>query len=71
MGMHWLRHTTLTWVERTFSYAVAREVAGRRGKGDGTTTTYVKSHLQEVAAALSVLTGESHPLASAGVPLTP
>ncbi|MFE3544300.1 tyrosine-type recombinase/integrase [Nocardia sp. NPDC059177] len=26
---HWLRHTTLTWVERTFSYAVAREYAGQ------------------------------------------
>ncbi|CCF63608.1 tyrosine-type recombinase/integrase [Nocardia cyriacigeorgica] len=71
MSMHWLRHTTLTWVERTFSYAVAREYAGHRGKGGGTTTTYVKSHLQEVAAALSVLTGEPHPLADASVSFTP
>ncbi|MGY1868224.1 MULTISPECIES: tyrosine-type recombinase/integrase [Nocardia] len=63
--MHWLRHTTLTWVERTFSYAVAREYAGHRGKAHGTTATYVKSHLQEVAAALSVLTGEPHPLVPA------
>lgn len=60
---HWLRHTTLTWVERTFSYAVARAFAGHRGKSSGTTDTYVKSHLQEVAAALAVLTGEPHPLA--------
>ncbi|AVH20257.1 tyrosine-type recombinase/integrase [Nocardia cyriacigeorgica] len=61
--MHWLRHTTLTWVERTFSYAVAREYAGHHGKAMGTTSTYVKSSLHEVAAALSVLTGEPHPLA--------
>ncbi|WP_433620870.1 tyrosine-type recombinase/integrase [Nocardia sp. CA-120079] len=62
ISMHWLRHTTLTWVERTFSYAVAREYAGHRGKAPGTTATYVKSHLQEVAAALSILTAEPHPL---------
>ncbi len=60
---HWLRHTTLTWVERTFSYAVARTFAGHRGKSSGTTDTYVKSDLHEVAAALTVLTGEPHPLA--------
>ncbi|MBF6147055.1 tyrosine-type recombinase/integrase [Nocardia nova] len=61
---HWLRHTTLTWVERTFSYAVAREYAGHSGKNGGTTATYVKANLHEVAAALSVLTGEPHPLAA-------
>ncbi len=49
--------------ERTFSYAVARAFAGHRGKSSGTTDTYVKSHLHEVAAALAVLTGEPHPLA--------
>ncbi len=63
---HWLRHTTLTWVERTFSYAVARAFAGHHGKSSGTTDTYVKSHLHEVAAALAVLTGEPHPLARGG-----
>ncbi|WP_406274567.1 site-specific integrase [Nocardia sp. NBC_00881] len=70
ISMHWLRHTTLTWVERTFSYAVAREYAGHRGKASGTTATYVKSYLQEVAAALSVLTSEPHPLVSAHQPST-
>ncbi|MGW5569623.1 tyrosine-type recombinase/integrase [Nocardia thailandica] len=60
---HWLRHTTLTWVERTFSYAVARAYAGHRGKRGGVTETYVKSDIREVAAALSALTGEPHPLA--------
>ncbi|OXR40185.1 Tyrosine recombinase XerC [Nocardia cerradoensis] len=59
---HWLRHTTLTWVERTFSYAVAREYAGHSSKNTGTTATYVKANLPEIAAALSVLTGEPHPL---------
>ncbi len=28
ISTHWLRHTTLTWVERNFGYAVAREYAG-------------------------------------------
>ncbi|MEV2220069.1 hypothetical protein AB0E01_09350 [Nocardia vinacea] len=56
------RHTTLTWVERTFSYAVAREYSGHRGKASDATATYIKSHLQEVATALSILTAEPHPL---------
>ncbi|MEV5650528.1 tyrosine-type recombinase/integrase [Nocardia sp. NPDC052254] len=66
--MHWLRHTTLTWVERTFGYAVARAYAGHHGKGAGPTATYVKANLLEVAAAVAVLTGEPHPLATAGGP---
>lgn len=28
VSAHWLRHTTLTWVERNFGYAVARAFAG-------------------------------------------
>jgi integrase/recombinase XerC len=65
---HWLRHTTLTWVERHFSYAVARANAGHSGRGDvGTTMTYVRAEIQEVAAALAALTGEPHPLAAAAV----
>ncbi|MBE8525761.1 site-specific integrase [Amycolatopsis sp. H6(2020)] len=61
---HWLRHTTLTWVERNFGYGVAREYAGHTGKSDaGTTTTYVRADLHEVAAALAAMTGEPHPLA--------
>lgn len=63
ISTHWLRHTTLTWVERNFGYAVARAYAGHNGKSDaGTTSTYVRADLQEVAAALSTLTGEPHPL---------
>lgn len=63
---HWLRHTTLTWVERHFGYAVAREFAGHcSGTGEtGATATYVRAGLGEVAAALAALTGEPHPLAA-------
>ena len=63
---HWLRHTTLTWVERHFGYAVAREFAGHySGSGEtGATATYVRAGLGEVAGALAALTGEAHPLAA-------
>jgi integrase len=65
ISTHWLRHTTLTWVERNFGYAVARAYAGHndRGNSAGTTTTYVRADLEEIAAALAALTGEPHPLA--------
>jgi integrase/recombinase XerC len=64
ISTHWLRHTTLTWVERNFSYAVARAYAGHNGKNDaGTTSTYVRADVYEVALALAALTGEPHPLA--------
>jgi hypothetical protein len=60
------RHTTLTWVERNFGYAVARAYAGHndRGNSGGTTTTYVRADVEEIAAALTALTGEPHPLTS-------
>jgi integrase len=61
---HWLRHTTLTWVERNFSFAVTRAFAGRVSAGNtGATTTYVRADIQEVATALAALTKEPHPLA--------
>ncbi|WP_062993503.1 hypothetical protein [Nocardia anaemiae] len=60
------RHTTLTWVERTFGYATARTYAGHHTrKTHGTTATYVKANLHEIAAALSALTREPHPLLTA------
>ena len=45
ISMHWIRHTTLTWVERNFGYAVARAYAGHtdRGSDAGATTTYVRA----------------------------
>lgn len=78
---HWLRHTTLTWVERAFGYSVARAYAGHTGRNDaGSTSTYVRADINEVAQALATLTGEWHPLAKnqsdrsgampAGLPLT-
>jgi integrase/recombinase XerC len=63
VSTHWLRHTTLTWVERRFGYAVARAYAGHTDSGNaGTTATYIRADVHEVAAALAALTGEAHPL---------
>ncbi|WP_218160447.1 site-specific integrase [Amycolatopsis marina] len=64
ISTHWLRHTTLTWVERNFGYGVARAYAGHATSGGdaGTTTTYIRANLNEVAIALATLTGEAHPL---------
>ena len=66
ISTHWLRHTTLTWVERNFGYAVARAYAGHTDSNGhaGTTATYVRASLPEIAAALAALTGEPHPLAA-------
>ena len=64
VSVHWLRHTTLKWVERRFGIGVARAYAGHAESGsDSSTTTYIKADITEVAAALSALTGEPHPLA--------
>ena len=57
---------TLTWVERTFGYATARAYAGHHTCRHGTTATYVKADLFEIATALSALTQEPHPLLLAG-----
>ena len=45
ISMHWIRHTTLTWVERNFGYAVARAYAGHTDSGSdtGATATYVRA----------------------------
>jgi len=60
------RHTTLTWVERNFGYAVAKAYAGHTDSGSdtGATATYVRATTHEVATALAALTGEPHPLAA-------
>jgi integrase len=67
ISTHWLRHTTLTWVERNFGFAVARAYAGHTDNTSNnigaTTATYVTADISEVAAALAALTGEPHPLA--------
>jgi integrase len=49
ISTHWLRHTTLTWVERNFGFAVAR--AGHTDPDNkATTTTYIQAELHEVRA---------------------
>jgi len=58
----WLRHTTLTWVERHFGYCVAR--AGHTDS-TGSATTYINGQLYEVATALAAMTGQLHTLADA------
>jgi hypothetical protein len=65
ISTHWLRHTTLTWVERHFGFAVAHAYAGHtsHGRDGNATATYVRASLSEVATALAALTGEPHPLA--------
>ncbi|WP_027344973.1 tyrosine-type recombinase/integrase [Hamadaea tsunoensis] len=63
VSTHWLRHTTLTWVERHFGYGIARAYAGHTDSTGPATTTYIKGQLAEVAAALSAMTGQPHPLA--------
>ncbi|WP_426503084.1 tyrosine-type recombinase/integrase [Dactylosporangium sp. McL0621] len=60
---HWLRHTTLTWVERHFGYGTARAYAGHTDTTGPATTTYIRADLQAVAAALTAMTGQPHPLA--------
>jgi integrase len=64
ISAHWLRHTTITWVERSFGYAVARAYAGHTDTASAPTATFAKARTGEIAAALSALTGEPHPLAA-------
>jgi len=63
ISTHWLRHTTLTWVERHYGYGIARAYAGHTDSTGPATTTYIKADLHAVATALSALTGQPHPLA--------
>jgi len=62
VSTHWLRHTTLTWVERHFGYGTARAYAGHTDSTGPATTTYIKADLYAVATALSAMTGQPHPL---------
>ncbi len=63
VSTHWLRHTTLTWVDRNFGFSMAHAYAGHSedsGKVP-TTATYVKPTLQELCEVVTRLTGEAHP----------
>ena len=69
ISTHWLRHTTLTWVERNFGFATAHAYAGHTDGAEdrvSVTSTYVRASVAEVATALAALTGEPHPLAVPG-----
>ena len=52
------------WVERNYGYTIAQAYAGHRtpNNATGTTVTYVKATLEEIATALATLTAEPHPL---------
>ncbi|MEH1128204.1 tyrosine-type recombinase/integrase [Micromonospora sp. CPCC 206061] len=71
ISTHWLRHTTLTWVERHFGYGIARAYAGHTDSTGPATTTYIKADLQAVATALAAMTGQPHPLANPTVDVPP
>ncbi|WP_433664571.1 tyrosine-type recombinase/integrase [Nocardia sp. CA-128927] len=75
VSAHWIRHTTVTWVEREFGLAIARAYAGHSehtSARSATTFTYVRPSVVELAEALAALTGEPHPLARNGRhPLAP
>ena len=57
---HYLRHTVLTWVDRTSGHSVARAYAGHSA-GD-TTDSYTKVGFSEIVNAHSSITGTLHPL---------
>jgi site-specific recombinase XerD len=63
ISTHWLRHTTLTWVERHFGYGITRTYAGHTDTHGAATATYITADIHEVATALAALTGQPHPLA--------
>ena len=63
ISTHWLRHATLTWVERHYGYGIARAYAGHTNSVGPATTTYIKADLHAVATALAAMTGQPHPLA--------
>ena len=69
ISTHWLRHTTLTWVDRHYGPSVTRGYAGHtHPRGDNVTGTYTKATLPEIAIALAAYTREPHPLATTPPP---
>ncbi|MFQ6330786.1 tyrosine-type recombinase/integrase [Nocardia sp. CWNU-33] len=64
ISIHWLRHTTTTWIERHYNHAVASEFARHSQASRGTTGIYTTATINEVATAIAHLTGEPHPLAT-------
>lgn len=58
---HWLRHTTLTWVERYYGYAIAHAYAGHHDRTDTATSTYLHADLHDLTTALATLTHSPTP----------
>lgn len=56
---HWLRHTTLTWIDRVASPTVAGKFAGHGAAN--VTSKYTKARLEEVSKAHAALFGQFHP----------
>ncbi|WP_433678835.1 tyrosine-type recombinase/integrase [Nocardia sp. CA-119907] len=64
VSSHWIRHTTLTYVEREFGEAVARAYSGQAQPWNtGAIPIYTRATIVEVAEALVAVTGQPHPLA--------
>lgn len=61
ISTHWLRHTTLTWVERHYGYATAQTYAGHTTHTPTSTSTYTRATLTDTTRALATLTNENHP----------
>jgi integrase/recombinase XerC len=59
---HVLRHTAASAIERIAGLAVAEKFLGH--EPNSVTATYTEARLEEVAAAVAVMTGEPHPLAA-------
>jgi integrase/recombinase XerC len=59
---HVLRHTAASAIERIAGLAVAERFLGH--EPSSVTATYTAARLEEVAAAVAVMTGEAHPLAA-------
>ncbi|MCC8250494.1 tyrosine-type recombinase/integrase [Saccharothrix luteola] len=69
VSTHWLRHTTLTWVERHYGPSVARGYAGHaHPRSDDVTAVYTKPTIADLATALAAYTGEPHPLSTTPPP---
>lgn len=67
VSVHWLRHTAVATVERLAGFGVARRFAGHTDESAATTITYLRAADADVAAAVSLMTGEPHPLAPAAL----
>ncbi|WP_424184757.1 hypothetical protein ACOBQX_23070 [Actinokineospora sp. G85] len=66
ISTHWLRHTTMTWVERRYGFGDSPSL--RRPQAP-ITMTYIRAGLEEVTMALAAMTGDGHPVVDQSLPL--